>query len=196
MAEFNIGSYGTNFNIDFFFDFFKIEGDGNEEERGLSVDELGESQADVSKSSAPLKHLGLSRPKKPKSRLPTRTAARLGNSQTASQESLDADADLSQGLDTFFHTTTMATNTGNLQVLHQPELIKMNLWSIKTLIHFKSIEKSYEIGSCGTNFNIGSYGANFNIGSYGTNFNICSYGTTFNIGSYGTNFNIGSYGDI
>jgi len=90
------------------------EMDANEEERGLSVDELGESQADVSKSSAPLKHLGLSRPKKPKTRLPTRAAvARLGNSQTASQESLDADADLSQGLDTFFHTTTMATNTGN-----------------------------------------------------------------------------------
>lgn len=88
------------------------EVDGYEEERGLSVDELGESQADVSKSSAPLKHLGLSRPKKPKTRLPTRTAARLGNSQTASQESLDLDGDLSQGLDTFFHTTTIATNTG------------------------------------------------------------------------------------
>ena len=88
--------------------------DANEEERGVSVDELVESQADVSKSSAPLKHLGLSRPKRPKTRLPTRTAARLGNSQTASQESLDADADLSQGLDTFFHTTTMATNTGTV----------------------------------------------------------------------------------
>ena len=84
--------------------------DANEEEPGVNVDE---SQADVSRSSAPLKHLGLSRPKKPKSRLPTRAATgRVGNSQTASQESLDIEGDLSQGLDTFFHTTTMATTTG------------------------------------------------------------------------------------
>lgn len=84
--------------------------DANEEEQGVNVDD---SQADASKSSAPLKHLGLSRPKRPKTRLPTRAAAiRLGNSQTASQESLDIDGDLSQGLDTFFHTTTMATTTG------------------------------------------------------------------------------------
>lgn len=86
--------------------------DANEEEPGVSVDE---SHADVSKRSAPLKHLGLTRPKKPKSRLPTRAAAaatRHGNSQTASQESLDAEGDLSQGLETFFHSTTMATTTG------------------------------------------------------------------------------------
>ncbi len=84
--------------------------DANEEEPGVNVDE---SQADVSRKSAPLKHLGLSRPKKPKTRLPTRSAAlRVGNSETASQESLDVDGDLSQGLDTFFHTTTMATTTG------------------------------------------------------------------------------------
>lgn len=106
--------------------------DVNEEERGLSVDELGESQADVSKSSAPLKHLGLSRPKKPKTRLPTRTAARLGNSQTASQESLDADADLSQGLDTFFHTTTMATNTGGSSVSLGSSRIRGSLGSVSS----------------------------------------------------------------
>ena len=70
--------------------------DANEEEPGVNVDE---SQADVSKKSAPLKHLGLSRPKKPKTRLPTRSAAlRVGNSETASQESLDVDGDLSQGI--------------------------------------------------------------------------------------------------
>ena len=87
--------------------------EANEEEQGVNVDE---SQADVSRSSAPLKHLGLSRPKRPKTRLPTRTAAaRVGNSQTASQESLDIEGDLSQGLDTFFHTTTMATTTGKFQ---------------------------------------------------------------------------------
>lgn len=86
--------------------------DANEEEPGVNVDE---SQADVSRKSAPLKHLGLSRPKKPKTRLPTRSAAalRVGNSETASQESLDVEGDLSQGLDTFFHTTTMATTTGD-----------------------------------------------------------------------------------
>lgn len=85
--------------------------DANEEEPGVNVDE---SQADVSRKSAPLKHLGLSRPKKPKTRLPTRSAALRvgGNSETASQESLDVDGDLSQGLDTFFHSTTMATTTG------------------------------------------------------------------------------------
>ena len=93
------------------------EADANEEEVGVNVDEVADSNADVSKSSAPLKHLGLSRPKKPKTRLPTRTAARIGNSQTASQESLDMDADLSQGLDTFFHTTTMATTTGITRVI-------------------------------------------------------------------------------
>lgn len=88
-----------------------LDPDANEEEPGVNVDE---SQADVSKKSAPLKHLGLSRPKKPKTRLPTRSAAamRVGNSETASQESLDVEGDLSQGLDTFFHTTTMATTTG------------------------------------------------------------------------------------
>lgn len=86
--------------------------EANEEEQGVNVDD---SQADVSKSSAPLKHLGLSRPKRPKTRLPTRSAAiRIGNSQTASQESLDIEGDLSQGLDTFFHTTTMATTTGKI----------------------------------------------------------------------------------
>ena len=94
------------------------EADANEEEPGVIVDEP-QQQADASaaKRSVPLKHLGLSRPKKPKTRLPTRAAAvRLGNSQTASQESLDADADLSQGLDSFFHSTTMATTTGKYRL--------------------------------------------------------------------------------
>lgn len=87
------------------------EADANEEEPGVNVDE---SQADASRSSMPLKHLGLSRPKKPKTRAPTRltTTGRLGLS-TASQESLDGEGDLSQGLDTFFHSTTMATTTGS-----------------------------------------------------------------------------------
>lgn len=86
------------------------DADANEEEPGVYVDD---SQADVSKSSAPLKHLGLSRPKKPKTRAPTRSAAvRAGNPASASQESLDAENDLSQGLDTFFHSTTMATTIG------------------------------------------------------------------------------------
>lgn len=85
----------------------------NEEEVGVNVDEVVEPSAVASKNAVPLKHLGLSRPKKPKSRLPTRSTARLGNSQTASQESLDVEADLSQGLDTFFHSATMATTTGN-----------------------------------------------------------------------------------
>ena len=86
------------------------ETDGNEEEPGVFVDD---PQADASKRSAPLKHLGLSRPKKPKTRAPTRsTAYRPGNPATASQESLDAADELSQGLDTFFHSTTMATTTG------------------------------------------------------------------------------------
>lgn len=89
------------------------DADANEEEPGVSVDE---SQADVSRRSAPLKHLGLTRPKKPKTRLPTRAAiARNANSVTASQESLDAEGDLSQGLETFFHSTTMATTTGNFR---------------------------------------------------------------------------------
>lgn len=86
--------------------------DANEEEVGLIVDDNGQSPVVASKSSTPLKHLGLSRPKKPKTRLPTRAAVRTGNSQTASQESLELDADVSQGLDTFFHSTTMATTTG------------------------------------------------------------------------------------
>jgi hypothetical protein len=88
----------------------------NEEEPGVTVDEPQQQvDASAAKRSMPLKHLDLSRPKKPKTRLPTRAAAavRLGNSQTASQESLDADADLSQGLDLFFHSTTTASTTGN-----------------------------------------------------------------------------------
>ena len=99
--------------------------DANEEEVGLIVDEHGQSPANPSKSSAtPLKHLGLSRPKKPKTRLPTRAAVRTGNSQTASQESLELDADVSQGLDTFFHSTTMGTTTGAPHLAltnHQPK---------------------------------------------------------------------------
>jgi len=94
------------------------EADANEEEPGVIVDEpQQQTDAIAAKRSVPLKHLGLSRPKKPKTRLPTRAAAvRLGNSQTASQESLDADADLSQGLDSFFHSTTMATTTGKYRL--------------------------------------------------------------------------------
>ncbi len=117
------------------------EADANEEEVGVNVDEVADSNADVSKSSAPLKHLGLSRPKKPKTRLPTRTAARIGNSQTASQESLDMDADLSQGLDTFFHTTTMATTTGTACVMfssmetcecnrHLSQAVAASVWEV------------------------------------------------------------------
>ncbi|EFX77083.1 hypothetical protein DAPPUDRAFT_247995 [Daphnia pulex] len=48
--------------------------DDNEEEPGVNVDE---SQADVSRKSAPLKHLGLSRPKQSKKRLPHSASATL-----------------------------------------------------------------------------------------------------------------------
>ncbi|XP_059352193.1 F-actin-uncapping protein LRRC16A-like isoform X2 [Daphnia carinata] len=105
--------------------------DANEEEPGVNVDE---SQADVSRKSAPLKHLGLSRPKKPKTRLPTRSAAalRVGNSETASQESLDVEGDLSQGLDTFFHTTTMATTTGGSSVSLGSSRMRGSLGSVSS----------------------------------------------------------------
>ncbi|XP_046651489.1 F-actin-uncapping protein LRRC16A-like isoform X2 [Daphnia pulicaria] len=105
--------------------------DANEEEPGVNVDE---SQADVSRKSAPLKHLGLSRPKKPKTRLPTRSAALRvgGNSETASQESLDVDGDLSQGLDTFFHSTTMATTTGGSSVSLGSSRMRGSLGSVSS----------------------------------------------------------------
>ena len=110
------------------------EADANEEEPGVSVDESQPTSAGVAKRSVPLKHLGLSRPKKPKTRLPTRTAVavRIGNSQTASQESLDADGDLSQGLDTFFHTTTMATTTGGSSMSLGSSRIRGSLGSVSS----------------------------------------------------------------
>lgn len=68
------------------------EADANEEEVGVCVDDVNDpasvtSAAASAKRSTPLKHLGLSRPKKPKTRLPTRSGPthRLTNSQTASQ---------------------------------------------------------------------------------------------------------------
>jgi hypothetical protein len=139
--------------------------DANEEEPGVNVDE---SQADVSRKSAPLKHLGLSRPKKPKTRLPTRSAALRvgGNSETASQESLDVDGDLSQGLDTFFHSTTMATTTGVALMI--TSILFKAYQSVLVLFVFLYLPFVCCLLSCGTGGSSVSLGSSRMRGSLGS----------------------------